>query len=325
MDSTLIGFLAPYAIWAGLLALFYLVPAVVRKGLQVLKPCPHGIRNGSNVRCGTCAAEIQRAKEQHKAEQLRWAQQQAFERQARLLREKEIERLSEGWLSNTESYLVMQPRQFENAIAELFRTLGYRVEQTPYSNDGGKDAIAEKDGMKVLIECKKYAADRSIGRRDLQIFAAAIQDEKADGGIYVNTGSFTSTAKEYAKRNRILLYDRNRLPHLVNQAYPTPIDISQAKVMCGKCGAITPMIVGDVPTTGRCMNGHVVTGNVVKADLRVFSSTGIPNCEICAAPMRVVNGRRGKFWGCSRYPNCRSSKPLESPTPIPTESLRLPF
>jgi restriction system protein len=217
-------------------ALSYLVPSV-RKTLQVLRPCPHGIRNGSNGGCGICVAEIQRGKEQHEAKVLRLTQQQAFKNEARLLRQKEIERLSTGWLSNTESYLVMEPRQFENAIAELFRTLGYSVKQTPYSNDGGKDAIAEKDGMKVLIECKRYAADRSIGRRDLQVFAAAIQDEKADGGIYVNTGSFTSTAREYAQKNRIQLYDRNRLPHLVNQAYPTPIDISQARVMCLECGA----------------------------------------------------------------------------------------
>ena len=67
----------------------------------------------------------------------------------------------------------MGSKEFEDSIAKVFRKLGYRVTQTPYSRDGGKDAIAWKDNKKYVIECKRYGTGSSVGRRDLQILLAA--------------------------------------------------------------------------------------------------------------------------------------------------------
>jgi HJR/Mrr/RecB family endonuclease len=72
------------------------------------------------------------------------------------MRDAELKRLSDAWLALPKSYCDMTPMQFESTICELFRKLGYRVTQTPFSNDGGKDAIAYKDGETFLIECKQY-------------------------------------------------------------------------------------------------------------------------------------------------------------------------
>jgi ssDNA-binding Zn-finger/Zn-ribbon topoisomerase 1 len=37
--------------------------------------------------------------------------------------------------------------------------------------------------------------------------------------------------------------------------------------------------------------------------------TEIP-CEECGEPMMIRNGRSGKFLGCSKYPKCKTTKPL---------------
>ena len=89
-------------------------------------------------------------------------------------------------------------QQFEDAIAQLFRSLGYQVKQTPRSGDGGKDAILVKDGAKYALECKRYSEATPIGRPHLQKFFAAMHDEGADGGFYVNTGVFSRQAVESA-------------------------------------------------------------------------------------------------------------------------------
>ena len=34
------------------------------------------------------------------------------------------------------------------------------------------------------------------------------------------------------------------------------------------------------------------------------------NCDICGAPMVIKLGRYGKFYACSRFPNCRNTKPI---------------
>ena len=38
----------------------------------------------------------------------------------------------------------MDPREFEYFVADVFRSLGYKVQVTSGSNDGGKDIILYK-------------------------------------------------------------------------------------------------------------------------------------------------------------------------------------
>jgi helicase len=49
-------------------------------------------------------------------------------------------------------------------------------------------------------------------------------------------------------------------------------------------------------------------GAVPAADIAV------PSCPACQAAMRVRRGQNGAFWGCSRYPTCRSTLPMMTPT-----------
>jgi len=58
-----------------------------------------------------------------------------------------------------------------------------------------------------------------IGRPYLQKFWAAMQEEKAVKGLFINTGTFASTAYEYAKKSRIELIDMEGLLKLTKKAY----------------------------------------------------------------------------------------------------------
>ena len=58
------------------------------------------------------------------------------------------------------------PRDFEELIAELFSGLGYSVELTQRTRDGGRDVVAINDSVvknKYLIECKRYKRDATVG------------------------------------------------------------------------------------------------------------------------------------------------------------------
>lgn len=116
---------------------------------------------------------------------------------AELLKRSEINSLRKRVSIHVDGLLSMNPREFETEVINLYRKLGYTVTQTPYTNDKGKDGIAIKDGIKYLIEAKRYTTGM-IGRPALQKFFAAIYEEKAAGGFFVTTSYFTSSAKEYA-------------------------------------------------------------------------------------------------------------------------------
>jgi HJR/Mrr/RecB family endonuclease len=111
----------------------------------------------------------------------------------------------------------MSSREFEDAVAALFARWGFRVQQTPYANDGGKDALVWRDGCKFLVECKRYSSGQSVHRRDLQILVAAMQDEEAAGGYFVTTGRFTLAAEKYAPQHKIELMDGKALARLAQQ------------------------------------------------------------------------------------------------------------
>lgn len=50
----------------------------------------------------------------------------------------------------------LSPIAFEEYMANLFIKYGYEVEQTPPTNDGGKDLILKYDGVKYYVECKHF-------------------------------------------------------------------------------------------------------------------------------------------------------------------------
>jgi hypothetical protein len=147
----------------------------------------------------------------------------------------------------------MEPREFEDAVAKIFRKLGYKVAQTPYVGDGGKDAVAWKDGIKYVIECKRYGSHSATGRRDIQILMAAKSDEGADGAIFVTTGRLTAPALAYAKENAIEYYDQDKFGDLVNRAYGVAGNYLRAQTICLECGrTVAVRIQKTGPSTGIC-------------------------------------------------------------------------
>jgi hypothetical protein len=309
----------------GIARAFISISAVIKRN----KRCAHGVRCGKDGGCEECIAVEGQRRVDNERRQAEWQASHAvgerlkmIKKEATALRNSERHALTQRWLSRSELYLQMDSKQFEDAVASLFCQLGYEVTQTPYSNDRVKDAIARKDGKKYLIECKHYRVEGTIGRRDLQIFVAAMKEEGAVAGFYINTGRFAKTAREYAAKENIDLYDSERFPVLVNAAFPNREDISSAKVMCLECGVVLTLPVGEAPTSSVCENGHTVINDITIARLLTSSFAPLPAmsgppslpdviCDRCRSKMRVVNGRRGKFWGCSRYPKCNFTKRYE--------------
>ena len=117
--------------------------------------------------------------------------------------------------------LSLSPTQFEEAMADLFRDLGYRhVKRTGGAGDLAADITCEDEaGRRVVIQCKRYAPHNRVGSPILQTFIGMVQvHHEADHGIFVTTSSFTSPARDLAKKQRITLYDGRDLADLVHRA-----------------------------------------------------------------------------------------------------------
>lgn len=105
----------------------------------------------------------------------------------------------------------MKPWEFEEYIAGLFSKLGYKTEKIGGGYDKGVDVVAEKDGIKHYIQCKKYITSE-VGVGEVRDFYGAIADHLAQGkGYFITTNKFTLEAEKFAQDKPIELIDSYKL------------------------------------------------------------------------------------------------------------------
>jgi len=112
----------------------------------------------------------------------------------------------------------LKPSEFESYIADLFTKLGYKTTRTGGSYDKGVDVIAEKDGLKHYIQCKKYMIS-VVGVGELRDFYGAIADHLAQAkGFFITTNKFTLEAEKFAEDKPIELIDGYKLVKYVRMS-----------------------------------------------------------------------------------------------------------
>jgi restriction system protein len=103
----------------------------------------------------------------------------------------------------------MSPQEFEHYCADVLRQARWEARVTPASGDQGVDIIADKRGLRVVVQCKKYS--KPVGNRAVQEIVAAIAHEEADRGVVVATCGFTPAAERLARSNDVLLLHHSDL------------------------------------------------------------------------------------------------------------------
>jgi restriction system protein len=123
--------------------------------------------------------------------------------------------------------LLEQPPAFlEQLVLTLLTAMGYggragaSTEHLGRSGDGGIDGIVRQDVLgldRVYVQAKRYAADNTVGRPDIQAFVGALHGQQADRGVFITTSRFSAEALSYVERipNRIVLIDGRRLAELM--------------------------------------------------------------------------------------------------------------
>lgn len=128
----------------------------------------------------------------------------------------------------------MKPKEFEEYIADLFSKMGYKTEATGGSYDEGVDVIAEKDGIKHYIQCKKFI-NREVSVGAMRDFYGAIADHLTNGkGYFITTNKFTLEAERFAGDKPIELIDGFKLVDYIRLA-ERGSNKNDSRV-CPKCG-----------------------------------------------------------------------------------------
>lgn len=165
-------------------------------------------------------------------------------------------------------------QDFERLIAAAYRRQGYSVSETGGGADDGIDLILHRDGERVLVQCKHWHSFK-VGVQLIRELHGVTHSNGNLGSraIFVTFGEYTNEASAFARDNGIELVDGKALWPMVRASQR----------------ACTEQIIPEV--------------------------TDEPSvaCPLCGNPMVIRTARRGsragsKFWGCSRYPACRSTR-----------------
>lgn len=118
--------------------------------------------------------------------------------------------------SNDELFDEMEGTEFEEYCAELLEAKGFEnVEMTPASHDYGIDIIADKDGISYAIQCKCYSDP--IGIKAIQEAYSGKDYYKAMIGVVMTNQGFTKSAREFADKLNVVLWDGDYVMDLIHE------------------------------------------------------------------------------------------------------------
>lgn len=130
---------------------------------------------------------------------------------------------AEDWKSGLLAVLGQtEPSAFERLAQRLLREAGFtKVEVRGKSGDGGIDGIGvlrvNLVSFQVYFQCKRWKG--SVGAKEIRDFRGALQG-RADKGLFITTGHFTSQASDEATRDGAIaidLIDGDRLCDLLKE------------------------------------------------------------------------------------------------------------
>lgn len=95
----------------------------------------------------------------------------------------------------------LDPRKFEEVVAELLYKQGFKVELTKQTRDGGYDILAilpmqSHSPQKWLVECKRWSENRKVDVQIIRAFKEVIQTNNANKGLIVTTSYFSLDAQK---------------------------------------------------------------------------------------------------------------------------------
>lgn len=178
--------------------------------------------------------------------------------------------------------------EFELLVGEYFRRQGYSVEETEGGADGGVDLIIIRNGEKYLVQCKQWKAYK-VGVKIVRELLGVMVGSGATGGFVITSGDFTEDAMSFAKANNIELLDGKVLQQML-QIQPRQ-------------------------TSGVTVKKSINPTSELELSSPELHNKNQPLCPKCGSGMvqRVAKqGKRSgeKFWGCSKFPACRSVLPI---------------
>lgn len=104
------------------------------------------------------------------------------------------------------------PTVYERYCGEVLDGLGWLVRFTPATGDQGADILAEKNGLRLVVQCKLYSSP--AGNDAVQQVIAAKGFYQADAAAVIASSGFTKAARQLAAAHGVHLAHQDTIAEL---------------------------------------------------------------------------------------------------------------
>ncbi len=101
------------------------------------------------------------------------------------------------------------PLEFEQRCARYLENRGFQIRLVGAVGDQGADIIAERDSLRIAVQCKRYSSP--AGNSSVQEVVAARFHYDCSHAIVVAPSGFTASARQLAKTARVALLSPEEL------------------------------------------------------------------------------------------------------------------
>jgi restriction system protein len=164
-------------------------------------------------------------------------------------------------------------KRFELLCAAYFETLGFKARVAREGADGGIDIHLYPEGSDtpgIVVQCKAWNAYQ-VGVKPIRELLGVMTAARISEGVFVTTSDFTDEARRFAEGNNLQLIDGEDFLKKIAATSPER-----------QAALLQSATAGDFTT---------------------------PTCPSCGIKMveRVAQKTGERFWGCTRFPSCRTT------------------
>jgi restriction system protein len=103
----------------------------------------------------------------------------------------------------------MDGEDFERLCGDYFASLGYTVDFTPQSGDGGIDLVLTRDGELAVAQCKR--TKKSVGEPVVRDLYGALHHTGAREAFLCSASGFSPAAESWAAGKPLTLLDGSEI------------------------------------------------------------------------------------------------------------------
>lgn len=117
--------------------------------------------------------------------------------------------------------LELTPIGYERHCAELLRERGWTVRETPATRDGGADFVAERHGIRLVAQCKRYS--HPVGNKAVQEVNSAVKLYNGNVACVIAPNGYTRQAQREATGLSVHLLHHSALAAYAEKLTSQPI------------------------------------------------------------------------------------------------------